>query len=213
MSVYMFQFIFKRFFETRYYCDLIILCCFSPPYSSPHDSAVPSEEEAESTEAEVSVPAEESAAAGIKEDESGKTHQGKSQPAKQSAKPQKPQQGKGQPGKTAAKANGVPVKPTDEKRQGSPKKKKDKPSGPKKAKIAKLDGEAVKKGDKVKKEKVIQEGGVTKTEAGAEKKEGSRFEKKIMKKKHKSPLKKKNRIGKNKFKKLKKLLTKDDSLL
>lgn len=199
-----------RFWDKlSYYPDLnnfVFICVVFFLTISSHYSVAPSEEEAEPTEAEVSVPAEESAAVGVKEDKPGKTHQGKSQPAKQSAKPQKAQQGKGQPGRMAAKTNGVPAKPTDEKRSGSPKKKKDKGSGPKKAKIAKLDGEELKK------EKSNQEGGVTKTEAGAEKKEGSRFEKKTNKKKHKNPMKKQKRMGKNKFKKLKKMLSKDDSM-
>lgn len=84
--------------------------------------------------------------------------------------------------------------------------KKGSPSGPKKAKVAKMDGETL-KGEKAKKP-------VVKTAAGtkspqADKKEGSRFEKK-QGQKRKNPMKAKNRMGKNKFKKLKKMLEKLD---
>lgn len=69
------------------------------------------------------------------------------------------------------------------------------PTGPKKAKVAKMDGDTVK---------------VTKAKEPTVKtdvKEGSRFEKKL-----KKPMKAKKRMGKNKFKKLKKMLEKQDSM-
>ena len=189
------------------------------PLHLKHYSSPPSEEEAEPAEEEVSVPAEEGSAGEDDKEKPSKPQKGKPKSVKPSAKPQKPPQSKGQPGKANGKANvkangkanGVAAKPADGKKLGSLKKK-DNASGPKKAKIAKVDGEVVKKGDEVTKEKVNQEGGVTKSEPGVEKKDGSRFEKKSMKKKHKNPVKK-NRIGKNKFKKLKKLITQEDTML
>lgn len=76
-----------------------------------------------------------------------------------------------------------------------------KSDGPKKAKIAKLD-EASKKVEKPdKKQKVKEQNGDSAKQVGKEKK-GSQFEKKKKKKKNI----KKNRMGKNKFKRLKKLL-------
>lgn len=87
-----------------------------------------------------------------------------------------------------------------------PKGKKDSLAGPKKAKVAKMDGETV-KGAKAKKpaEKTTDETKASK----ADKKDGSRFEKK-QGKTTKTPLKAKNRIGKNKFRKLKHMLGKPD---
>lgn len=78
------------------------------------------------------------------------------------------------------------------------------PTGPKKAKVAKMDGETV-KGAKVMKP-AVKTAGETKA-ATAEKKEGSRFEKK-QGKKSKTSMKAKKRMGKNKFKKLKQHLEK-----
>ncbi|XP_073341757.1 28S rRNA (cytosine(4447)-C(5))-methyltransferase [Pagrus major] len=82
-----------------------------------------------------------------------------------------------------------------------PKGKKDSPAGPKKAKIAKMDGETV-KGAKAKKPAV-------KTADETNKKDGSRFEKKQGKNRN-TPMKAKNRLGKNKFKKLKNMLEKQE---
>nr|XP_046255124.1 probable 28S rRNA (cytosine(4447)-C(5))-methyltransferase isoform X2 [Scatophagus argus] len=79
-------------------------------------------------------------------------------------------------------------------------------AGPKKAKVAKMDGETV-KGAKAKKP-TVKTADETKPSV-AEKKEGSRFEKK-QGKKRKTPNKAKNRMGKNKFKKLKYMLEKQD---
>ncbi|KAE8288949.1 putative 28S rRNA (cytosine(4447)-C(5))-methyltransferase [Larimichthys crocea] len=103
--------------------------------------------------------------------------------------------------KEKTQANGTAAKKTANiKSKG----KKDLPAGPKKAKIAKMDGETV-KGAKVKKP-AVKTADETKA-SKADSKEGSRFEKK-QGKKTKSPMKAKNRIGKNKFKKLKRMLEK-----
>ncbi|KAI1885805.1 hypothetical protein AGOR_G00207570 [Albula goreensis] len=67
--------------------------------------------------------------------------------------------------------------------------------------------------DGKKKPKVAKEG--TEIAEGGkveEKKEGSRFEKKVGKKRRPNPMKKKNRMGKNKFKKFKKMMQKDEVL-
>lgn len=82
------------------------------------------------------------------------------------------------------------------------------PTGPKKAKVAKMDGDTV-KGTKVK-EPTVKTAGKTKQEPKAGKKDGNRFEKK-QGKKSTTPMKAKKRIGKNKFKKLKKMLEKQES--
>uniref|UniRef100_A0A673FJI2 SAM-dependent MTase RsmB/NOP-type domain-containing protein n=1 Tax=Sinocyclocheilus rhinocerous TaxID=307959 RepID=A0A673FJI2_9TELE len=83
-----------------------------------------------------------------------------------------------------------------------------KSDGPKKAKIAKLDGEASKKSEKPnEKQKVKELNGDSTKEVVMVKKEGSPFEKKKNKMKRKSLLKKKkNRMGKNRFKKLKNMV-------
>lgn len=87
-----------------------------------------------------------------------------------------------------------------------PKGKKDSSSGPKKAKVAKMDRETVKE---VKaKQPTVKKAEEAKA-SKAEKKEGSRFEKK-QGNKRKAPMKAKNRIGKNKFRKLKHMLEKQD---
>lgn len=82
--------------------------------------------------------------------------------------------------------------------------KKNSPTGPKKAKVARMDGETV-KGAKAKKS-AVKTPDETKA-SKAEKKEASRFEKKQGKKRQ-TPMKAKKRIGKNKFRKLKQLLEK-----
>ncbi|XP_062277758.1 probable 28S rRNA (cytosine(4447)-C(5))-methyltransferase [Scomber scombrus] len=109
--------------------------------------------------------------------------------------------GKAGKSKEKAQANGTAAKKTA---NIQPKGKKDSPAGPKKAKIAKLDGETVKgSGAKKPTAKAADE---TKT-SKADKKEGSRFEKKQANKR-KSPMKANKRIGKNKFQKLKHMLQK-----
>ncbi|KAM8869345.1 28S rRNA (cytosine(4447)-C(5))-methyltransferase isoform 1-T2 [Spinachia spinachia] len=98
-------------------------------------------------------------------------------------------------------ANGTPAKKTANiKAKG----KNNSPAGPKKAKIAKMDGETVP--GKAEKKPAAKTADDTKA-SKADKKDGGRFEKKLGKKKQ-SPKKAKNRIGKNKFKKLKKMLEK-----
>uniref|UniRef100_UPI003AAE9BB4 28S rRNA (cytosine(4447)-C(5))-methyltransferase n=1 Tax=Centroberyx gerrardi TaxID=166262 RepID=UPI003AAE9BB4 len=100
-----------------------------------------------------------------------------------------------------ARANGTAAKKTA---NIQPKGKKDLPTGPKKAKVAKMDRETVKgAGGK----KSTGKTAVGAKASGAEKKEGSRFEKK-RDQKMKSPMK--NRIGKNKFRKLKSMLEKQE---
>ncbi|KAM6935422.1 28S rRNA (cytosine(4447)-C(5))-methyltransferase [Lycodopsis pacificus] len=81
--------------------------------------------------------------------------------------------------------------------------KKDSPAGPKKAKIAKMDGETV-QGAEAKKPEVKTADDTAASKA--DKKEGSRFEKKG--KNRKSPMKATDRMGKNKFKKLTHMLGK-----
>uniref|UniRef100_A0A3Q4G5K4 NOP2 nucleolar protein homolog (yeast) n=1 Tax=Neolamprologus brichardi TaxID=32507 RepID=A0A3Q4G5K4_NEOBR len=76
-------------------------------------------------------------------------------------------------------------------------------TGPKKAKVAKMDGETV-KGTEAK--KATDDGKASK----ADTKEGSRFEKKQATKR-KTPIKAKNRMGKNKFNKLKHMLQKQNA--
>lgn len=83
------------------------------------------------------------------------------------------------------------------------------PAGPKKAKVTKMDD-----GDTVKiskaKEPTVKTACETKPERKDDKKEGSRFEKRQGKIKT-TPMKAKRRMGKNKFKKLKKMLEKQES--
>ena len=83
------------------------------------------------------------------------------------------------------------------------------PTGAKKAKVAKTDGDAVK--ETMAKEPTVKPAGATKQQPKADKKEGTRFEKKQGKKK-KTPMMAKKRMGKNKFKKLKKMLEKQDDV-
>lgn len=105
--------------------------------------------------------------------------------------------------KKKTQANGTAAKNTA---NVKPKGKKDLPAGPKKAKIAKMDGETV-KGAEAKKP-AVKTADETKA-SKADKKEGSRFEKK-QGKQRKTAMTAKNRIGKNKFKKLKHMLEKQD---
>lgn len=100
--------------------------------------------------------------------------------------------------KKKAQANGTPAKGAA---NNTPKGKKDSPAGPKKAKIAKLDGETVKGG---KAKKPVGKAAETKP-SKAEKKEGKKFGKK-----GKAGFKAKKRMGKNKFNKLKSMLKKQE---
>ncbi|XP_030606698.1 28S rRNA (cytosine(4447)-C(5))-methyltransferase [Archocentrus centrarchus] len=98
------------------------------------------------------------------------------------------------------KANGTAVM---KKENINSKGKKDLKTGPKKAKVAKMDGETV-KGTEDKKATVD-------GKANADKKEENRFEKKEAKN-SKTPTKAKNRMGKNKFNKLKHMLQKQNTV-
>ncbi|XP_038140467.1 probable 28S rRNA (cytosine(4447)-C(5))-methyltransferase isoform X1 [Cyprinodon tularosa] len=102
--------------------------------------------------------------------------------------------------KKNAKTNGAAAKKQNIKTKGQ----QDSQTGPKKAKIAKMGGEPV-KGDQVKKgtvEKPAMKSPDQTKESKTVKKDGSRFEKKQTKI-GKTPLKMKNRMGKNTFKKMK----------
>ncbi|XP_052475086.1 probable 28S rRNA (cytosine(4447)-C(5))-methyltransferase isoform X1 [Carassius gibelio] len=82
-----------------------------------------------------------------------------------------------------------------------------KPNGPKKAKIAKLDGETSKKNEKPDKmQKVKELNGDSTKEVVMEKKEGSQFEKKNEMKRKNLLKNNTNRMGKNKFRKLKSMV-------
>lgn len=83
------------------------------------------------------------------------------------------------------------------------------PTGPKMAKVTKTDGVTVK--NTKAKEPTVKTAGETKPEPKADKKEASSFEK-MQGKKRKTPMKAKKRMGKNKFKKLKKMLEKQESV-
>lgn len=112
------------------------------------------------------------------------------------------------PGKSGSLKEKVQANGTVGKQNMSNKKAKSKnnlPSGPKKAKVAKMDGDTVKVTKA--KESAVKTAGETKQELKADIKEGSRFEKKI-----KKPMKAKKRMGKNKFKQLKRMLEKQDSM-
>ncbi|XP_068998607.1 28S rRNA (cytosine(4447)-C(5))-methyltransferase [Embiotoca jacksoni] len=100
-------------------------------------------------------------------------------------------------------ANGTAVKKTAKTQS---KGKKILPTGPKKAKIPKMDGETVK--GTVAKKPAVKTADETKVSKVA-KKEGSRFEKKQAEKRN-TPDKANNRMGKNKFKKLKVMLEKQE---
>uniref|UniRef100_A0A8C7GMK6 NOP2 nucleolar protein homolog (yeast) n=1 Tax=Oncorhynchus kisutch TaxID=8019 RepID=A0A8C7GMK6_ONCKI len=124
--------------------------------------------------------------------------------SKNKSKKQKPVPGKPTVSQKAT-ANGKPAKSIAKKTTNpSTLKKNEKPTGPKKAKIAKMDGGTVKVDGELKSNTVKTEGETTK-----QSKEGSRFEKKGDKQR-KSPMQSKKRMGKNKFNKLKKLLKKEE---
>ncbi|KAK7147759.1 hypothetical protein R3I94_010323 [Phoxinus phoxinus] len=127
---------------------------------------------------------------------------------------QKPQSKEQKPASTTAKSNMEKQKLKQNKsetpiitKKAGVKAENKKSDGPKKAKIAKLDGKTSKKVEKpVKKQKVKELNGDS-TKEVKEKKKGSQFEKK-------NKMKKKNlkkRIGKNKFKKLKNILGEAES--
>lgn len=109
------------------------------------------------------------------------------------------------PGKSGGLKGKIQANGTAVKKMEKSKGKKDPLSGPKKAKVAKLDGETVKGAKAKPPAKTADETKASK----AEKKEGSRFEKKQAKKRN-TPTKAKKRLGKNKFKKLKQMLEKQD---
>lgn len=113
------------------------------------------------------------------------------------------------PGKAGAKKGNVQTNGMGgQKISNTPKKgKKEQPTGPKKNKIAKMEEETVNEAEGKKPD--VKMTAETKTPA-AVKKDGSRFEKKGGKN-MKSPKQKKNRLGKNKFKKLKKMLRKEEA--
>ncbi|XP_073703296.1 28S rRNA (cytosine(4447)-C(5))-methyltransferase [Garra rufa] len=118
----------------------------------------------------------------------------------------KPESKQKKPASTPVKSNMGTKQKLKQKKTESPiiTKKSD---GPKKAKIARLDGEASKKSGKPdKKQKAKDLNGDSTKEAGKEKKKGSPFEKKNKMKK--KLLNKNNRMGKNRFSKLKNMLGK-----
>ncbi|XP_023990640.2 28S rRNA (cytosine(4447)-C(5))-methyltransferase-like [Salvelinus sp. IW2-2015] len=125
--------------------------------------------------------------------------------SKNKSKKQKPVPGKPAVSQKAT-ANGKLAKSIGKKTTNpSTLKKNEKPTGPKKAKIAKMDGGTVKVDGELKKSNTVK----TEGETTKESKEGSRFEKKGDKQR-KSPMQSKKRMGKNKFNKLKKLLKKEE---
>uniref|UniRef100_A0A8C8ICD9 SAM-dependent MTase RsmB/NOP-type domain-containing protein n=1 Tax=Oncorhynchus tshawytscha TaxID=74940 RepID=A0A8C8ICD9_ONCTS len=138
--------------------------------------------------------------------EKGKVDDGPSKAgSKNKSKKQKPVPGKPAMSQKAT-ANGKPAKSIGKKTTNpSTLKKSEKPTGQKKAKIAKMDGGTVKVDGELKKSNTVK----TEGETTKELKEGSRFEKKGDKQR-KSPTQSKKRMGKNKFNKLKKLLKKEE---
>lgn len=142
-----------------------------------------SEDEVESTATETGAPSE----------KTEKTE-------KVESKEQAPTPVKSNTDKKKLKPNKAEVPITEKKPGGKPDSKKT--GGPKKAKIAKLDGEASKKSPKF--DKKQKTNGEAKKEVAEEKKAGSPFEKKN--RKNKKNLLNKNRMGKNKFKSLKTML-------
>uniref|UniRef100_A0A8C7S504 NOP2 nucleolar protein homolog (yeast) n=1 Tax=Oncorhynchus mykiss TaxID=8022 RepID=A0A8C7S504_ONCMY len=125
--------------------------------------------------------------------------------SKNKSKKQKPVPGKPTVSQKTT-ANGKPAKSIGKKTTNpSTLKKNEKPTGQKKAKIAKMDGGTVKVDGELKKSNTVK----TEGETTKQSKEGSRFEKKGDKQR-KSPMQSKKRMGKNKFNKLKKLLKKEE---
>ncbi|KAK9960582.1 hypothetical protein ABG768_008429 [Culter alburnus] len=129
---------------------------------------------------------------------------------------QKPESKEQKPASTPAKSNMGKNQKLKQKKSEPPTKKagvesqNKKADGPKKAKIAKLDGEASKKVEKPDKKQKVKEqnGDSTKGVEEEEKKKGSQFKKKNKSKKRNLRMK---RMGKNKFKKLKKMLGQQES--
>jgi len=124
-------------------------------------------------------------------------------------KPSKKEKGNDKivPGKAGAKKVNVQTNGTVGQKMANTQKKgkKELPTGPKKNKIAKMEEETVKEAEGKKPKMKMTEG---KKAPAAVKKDGSRFEKKGGKKANQQ---KKNRLGKNKFKKLKKMLKKEEA--
>ncbi|XP_008296407.1 28S rRNA (cytosine(4447)-C(5))-methyltransferase [Stegastes partitus] len=100
------------------------------------------------------------------------------------------------PKKTLVKEAGSSQQKTNGTAKVKSKGKKDSTAGPKKAKLAKLDGETAKKTEKPAGTKAVNETKATRTDKKA--------------RKNKTAMKAKNRMGKNKFKKLKHMLQKHD---
>ncbi|XP_067305211.1 probable 28S rRNA (cytosine(4447)-C(5))-methyltransferase [Pseudorasbora parva] len=131
----------------------------------------------------------------------------KMETATSSEKIQKPESKERKPAASPAKGNMVKKQKLKRNKSQPPiiskkagvKSENKKSDGPKKAKIAKLDGEASKKIEKPDK-KVKELNGDSSKEVVKEKKKGSQFKKK------KNVMKRKSRIGKNKFNKLKQML-------
>ncbi|XP_051722593.1 probable 28S rRNA (cytosine(4447)-C(5))-methyltransferase isoform X2 [Ctenopharyngodon idella] len=134
----------------------------------------------------------------------------KMETAASSAQIQKPESKEQKPASTPAKSNMGKKQKLNQKRSEPPiitkkagvKSQNKKADGPKKAKIAKLDGEASKKVERPDKKQKVKEQNGDSTK-GVEKEKGSQFEKKSKAKRRNL---RKKRIGKNKFKKLKKML-------
>lgn len=130
--------------------------------------------------------------------------------AASSAQIRKPESKEQKPASTPAKSNMGKKQKLNQKRSKPPiitkkaggNSQNKKADGPKKAKIAKLDGEASKKVERPDKKQKVKEQNGDSTK-GVAKEKGSQFEKKSKAKRRNL---RKKRIGKNKFKKLKKML-------